>query len=283
MQKELGAELGRGSRATKPVLQPLPAAPLVPAARHWSPLGLGINGICLLFPLEICWQLVVWMAGRKNSQPKVNLKKFPLRRAAEPGRELRRWRRASPEQEQGYLRPGDARCLRGCRNSSGAEAGGVSAALCRCGSVPSSVFEAGSRPAAPSAAQLRCGVKPPPRERSWERDVVSAKIPKAARQTSPRGFSPWGSLCQKALFFQRGRTRLSLSAGALEIVSRWALEKRGSPGCESLWKPPSELFCCSLPNFSCNSLLKSLTVSETRTRICHIMSTAESSFSIKNQ
>ena len=99
-----------------------------------------------------------------------------------------------------------------------------------------------SHPAAPSAAQLRCGVKPPPGERSWERDVISAKIPKTARQTSPQGFSPWGSLLKKTLFFQRGRARLSLSAGALEIVSCWALEKQGSPGCESLWKPPSELF-----------------------------------------
>lgn len=99
-----------------------------------------------------------------------------------------------------------------------------------------------SHPAAPSAAQLRCGVKPSPCEHSWERDVISAKIPKTACQTSPQGFSPWGSLLKKALFFQRGRTRLSLSAGAFEVVSRWALEKRGSPGCESLWKPPSELF-----------------------------------------
>lgn len=85
-------------------------------------------------------------------------------------------------------------------------------------------------------------MKPSPRKRSRERDVISAKIPKTARQTSPQGFSPWGSLLKKALFFQRGRTRLSLSAGALEIVSCWALEKRESPGCESLWKPPSELF-----------------------------------------
>lgn len=98
-----------------------------------------------------------------------------------------------------------------------------------------------SHPAAPSAAQLRHGVRRPC-EHSWEWDAISAVIPKSARQTSLQGFSPWRILLKKALFFQKGRAPLSLSAGALEIVSRWALEKRGSAGCESLWKPLSELF-----------------------------------------
>lgn len=215
------------------------------------------------------------MAGSKNSQPKVNLKNVPLHRAAKPGTELQSWQQASPKQEQGHQRTGDARCPCGCRTirweryhfgSRGWKSLPLpfTAAVCylparTAGIVASSVLErgrsnvpsgeprlaaAGGDPhlAAPSAAQLRCGVKRSPRERLWERDVISAKIPKTARQTSPQGFSPWGSLLKKALFFQRGRTRFSLSAGALEIVSRWALEKQGSPGCESLWKPPSELF-----------------------------------------
>lgn len=67
-------------------------------------------------------------------------------------------------------------------------------------------------------------------------------LPKSAFQTSLQGFSSWRTLLKKALFFQKGRTPLSLSAGALEIVSRWALEKGGSAGCESLWKPLLELF-----------------------------------------
>lgn len=100
----------------------------------------------------------------------------------------------------------------------------------------------GSHPIAPPAAPLRCRVKPPPRQSSWEWGIISAKLRKTTCQSSLWGFSPWGSLLKKILFFQRGRTRLSLSTGALEIVSRWALEKRGSPGCESLWKPLSELF-----------------------------------------
>ncbi|XP_075370952.1 phosphatidylethanolamine N-methyltransferase isoform X2 [Mycteria americana] len=58
--------------------------------------------------------LVVWMAGSKNSQPKVNLKKFPLHHAARSGKELQSWQQASPKQEQGYLCRSDARCPCGC-------------------------------------------------------------------------------------------------------------------------------------------------------------------------
>lgn len=59
----------------------------------------------------------------------------------------------------------------------------------------------------------------------------------------PAGILSLESTPQKGLIFPEGEdSSLSLSAGALEIVSRWALEKRGSAGCESLWKPLSELF-----------------------------------------
>lgn len=46
----------------------------------------------------------------------------------------------------------------------------------------------------------------------------------------------------KGLIFPEGKDSSLLSAGALEIVSHRALEKGGSAGCESLWKPLSELF-----------------------------------------
>lgn len=212
-----------------------------------------------------------YVDGRKQNQPEVNLKKFPLHHAAKSGKKLQSWQQASPKQEQGYLCMGDARCPCGCHTicwvryhfgsrdwkslrcplplrfatslreqeeSLLALFWRVGEPVCQAGEPRLAEGRGDSHP----AALLRCGIKPSPCEHSWEWDVISAKIPKTARQTSLQGFSPWGSLLKKALFFQRGRARLSLSVGALEIVSCWALEKRDSPGCESLWKPLSELF-----------------------------------------
>lgn len=86
---------------------------------------------CPRLPLEICWQLVVGMAGSNTSQQKVILKKLPLHRA---GRELQSWQQASPE--QGYLWMGNAGCVCGCHSASGATAGSISAALYHLGLVP---------------------------------------------------------------------------------------------------------------------------------------------------